>query len=150
MKVTLDVLGEDRMARTLLRPARAATDLGPAFDRGLDLVEDQIERQFATQGGLSGGWEPLAESTVRRKGHARILHDSGALRSAATSGARRSVSSDSAEYAVGSGAPYWIFHHSKAGRSRLPRRPLFEFTEALKRGIMREIQQELFGTGALR
>lgn len=149
MKVTLDLLGEDTLSRTLLRPARAATDLGPAFERGLDLVEDEIERQFATEGG--GSWAPLAASTVRGKGHARILHDTGSLRTAATSGARRTVSAYSAEYAVDEGsAPYWIYHHSKKARFRLPRRPLLEVGERLKRGIMREIQRELFGTGSLR
>jgi phage gpG-like protein len=148
VKVSLDILGEDRVAREFVRIGERATDLSDAFDRALDHVQDAVERQFATQGG--GKWAPLATSTIARKGHARILIDTGALRSAATSGANRRVSADEATFEVGSGAPYWIYHHSKAPRWRLPRRPLLEVDEPLKRDVMREIQRELFGSGAVR
>jgi hypothetical protein len=146
MRISVGVLGEDRISRTFLRTGRNGLDLSNGFDRALDLVEDRISAQFRSQGAQSGGWEPLAESTVRQKGHARILEDTGALERAATSGATRRVSADEASFSVGPGADYWIYHHSKGPRSHLPRRPLLEVDEPLRRAIMRELQRELFGS----
>jgi hypothetical protein len=145
VRISLDLLGEDRMERTIMRPARKALDLSDGLNAALDLVEDRIGQQFASQGGQSGGWEPLAASTVARKGHATILEETGVLKRAATSGAQRRVGPTEASFAVGSDAPYFVFHHSKAPRSRLPRRPLIEVDEPFKRKVMRELQRDLFG-----
>lgn len=144
LKVALDILGEDRIERTLLRTGEKGTDLSEGFGRGLDLIEERVEDQFRSEGAFSGGWEPLADSTQRQKSGPQILIETGALLGSLTGGAGaiREVRPDGADF--GSSVEYLSFHHSKAPRSRLPRRPVFEMDERLARSIMREIQRDLF------
>lgn len=151
MRISIDVLGEDRIEREFLRIGENATDLSAGFNAALDRLEAQAEEQFRSQGGQSGGWAPLAASTLRQKSTALILEETGALRASVTGGDGeiRDVRPDGADY--GTTVPYAPYHHSKAPRSHLPRRPLLEVDEALKRAMMRDLQRALFdGDGVSR
>lgn len=80
---------------------------------------------FATQSGPGGQqWPPLAASTVRIKGHPKILIDTGYLRESLSkpdAGVREIVNEPgNAGVSVGTDAPYSVYHDK--GSQRLPKR----------------------------
>lgn len=90
MRIELDIHGDVQVRRELLRFGERATDARPAFRSIATLLRRSEQRQFATSGGYaSGGWAPLAMSTVlekqrlRARGESRytraILRETGAL-----------------------------------------------------------------------
>lgn len=70
-------------------------------------------------------WEPLAESTIQRKGHDTILVDTGDLKASLTERRKgiRTVDrrGDTLEIAFGSDVEYLQYHQT--GTSRMPARP---------------------------
>jgi hypothetical protein len=66
-----------------------------------------------------GTWPPLAESTVRQKGHSTILVDTGALKASLIDpGTAMKISGTSAEW--GTGIDYARYHQE--GTSKMPMR----------------------------
>ena len=61
-------------------------------------------------------WPPLAEKTVRRKGHGKLLYDTGKLRDSI-----RMDPPTANEAKVGTDAPYAIYHQK--GTGKMPARP---------------------------
>lgn len=84
----------------------------------------RIDRGFESgTDALGNPWEPLAPSTIRRKGHSDILIESGDLRESF----RWSITGtpgDSADYelAIGSADPKLPFH--EFGTESIPKRPV--------------------------
>jgi phage gpG-like protein len=150
VNIEFDVLGTERVSREILRPADRSRDMRPAFRDALGLLERRAEDQFDTQGGQSGGWAPLAASTLRRKKGPQILIESGALKASLVSSfdadAIRTIGPDSAAY--GTKVSYAQYHHR--GTSRMPRRPLLALDEPTRRDIVRAFQRHLFDTAGAR
>ena len=145
MRLTLEVYGDRQLDRNLLRFDDRMGDLEPVFT---ELADDflSIERQqFTSEGGFaSGGWAPLADSTVRRRGSAHpILVEHGDLKAsltdAAAKGAIREITSDS--LFVGTDIDYAPFH--QRGTGRMPRRRPVEFRDADRRRWVKAIQRYL-------
>jgi phage gpG-like protein len=145
MRLSLEVYGDRQLDRKLLRFSDRVGDLEPVFT---DLADDFLSietRQFTSEGAFaSGGWAPLADSTVRRRGSAHpILDDHGDLRAsltdAAAKGAIRDITSDS--LFVGTDVDYAQYHQQ--GTSRMPRRRPVEFREADRRRWVKAIQRYL-------
>lgn len=156
LTISMEVFGDVQLNRTLLRASERSRNLSPVFS---DLANDflKIERQqFDTQGGFSGGWKPLAESTIARKAalglDPRILHATLALQRSLTQpgapGFVRQISRSS--MFVGSdvkskdGFPYPAVHQNPQS-SRLPQRRPVELDEAHRRSWMKRIQQFIVG-----
>lgn len=59
-------------------------DYRPILTDFLADIDNQNEKFFASGSGPSGPWAPLAPSTVRKKGHAKILIDKGDLEASLT------------------------------------------------------------------
>lgn len=155
MRLDLDVFGDKQFSRDLMRFEARANDMSPVFE---DLADDFLrlnQEQFDSQGRNSGGWAPLAESTVRRKAargdDPRILHATRALRNSLTNrgaaGAVREISDD--EMFVGTsvttdrGFPYPAVHQNpKQGQTR--RRPV-ELTPRRRRDWVKTLQEYLVG-----
>src|SRR5687768_5844860 len=119
MRLQIEVLGDVQLDRELLRWAEAAGDATPAFMGMADDFLDIEARQFASEGGNSGGWAALAPSTVRRRGSAHpILFESGRLQQSLTgtgaADAVRRITSDSLE--VGTSVPYARYHQRGTAR----------------------------------
>lgn len=104
----------ERMAKNKRNYARAAV-----------IVDRWIQKNFRSEGGEVGGWEPLAKSTeaTRRvgrkkdKGH-KILQDTGQLKT------RWKLNWNHKRAIVKSGVNYGHYHDSKESRRRLPRRQI--------------------------
>jgi phage gpG-like protein len=148
-RVTLEVFGDKVLSREFLRTGDNADDLTPAWRRVIPYLHSTVADQFASEGGeMSGGWAPLAPSTLARKTGPSILVESGALEESLTGmapGAIRDVSKD--ELAFGSSVPYGI-HHQR-GTSRMPARKVLQFGGRSRHGreVMRIIQAHIFGSG---
>lgn len=146
MRLLFEVDGDVQIERTLLRMAGRTDDMSD----GLQLVADSFlhaeERQFASQGGYaSGGWKPLAPSTLIRKARAgldsRILHATGDLRASLTrrGGDHIQIVTPSS-LVFGSSVPYGKFHQLGQG---VPRRRPVELTEGDRRESIRILQRAI-------
>lgn len=96
------------------------------------VIRDRIDMNFALeQTGTGEAWKPLAPSTVKRKGHDRILVETGAMRTAATTtGAGHTT--EVTERAMNDGVdqaaiPYAIFH--QLGTRKLAQREFIGINE---------------------
>lgn len=152
MRIELDAFGDVQLSREILRVGKNASDMRPAFDQVHDLIRDVETRQFNSQGGaFSGGWKPLAPSTLAHKAaHGldhRILHATGRMRKSFTNKSHKDhvyrASAD--EMFVGSRVPYAPFH--QLGTQRMARRRPFELNEAVRRDIMKLLQAHLVREG---
>ena len=145
MRVTIDALGTRLVQRDLLGFADRSADVQPAMEQALDLVRESASEQFESAGAHgSGGWAPLAPSTVARK--ARLGLNPGILRettflefslAGSGSGNIAIARKDGADY--GTTAPYAKFHME--GTSRMPARPPLQLTEGERRDIIRIVQR---------
>lgn len=96
------------------------------------VIRDRVDLNFALEQTAGGEpWKALAESTVKRKGHDRILVETGAMRTAATTrgaGHRIEVTERELIDGVDSAAiPYAIYH--QFGTSRLAQRQFLAINE---------------------
>lgn len=152
-KFELDVFGDVQFSREILRMGQRGHNMVPAFGPIADDFLKIERRQFDTQGGYaSGGWKPLAASTLaekRRNGFdLRILHRTLAMRNSLTkrgaAGSIRRMSAD--ELVMGTnvrsakGFPYPAAHQHGAG---VPRRRPIELTEPDKKRWVKWLQQWL-------
>lgn len=152
MNLNLEVFGDRQVSRELLRFGDRATDMRPAFEDLADDFLDVENQQFSSQGMFSGGWRPLAASTIERKRRAgldlRILHATHAMRNALThkgaKGGVRRIRAD--EMFVGvdvrskKGYPYPKAH--QLGRGVPKRRPV-EFNEVIRKRWMKRLQRHI-------
>lgn len=154
MRLDLEAFGDVQFSREILRVGANAGNMRPAFDKVHDSIRGVEKKQFGSQGAAySGGWAPLAASTVRYKAarglDPRILHATGRLRrSFTTKGDPDHVYRASAdEMFVGSRVPYAKFH--QLGTQRMPRRRPFQLDEAARRDVVKILQAHLVNTGAI-
>lgn len=149
MTITIDAFGETELNRTLLRIQHAAEDMRPAFNAIHDNFLILEERQFESEGGYSGGWAPLADSTVAAKAAAgldpHILQATGELfRSLTEKGDENHVFRITGDSMfMGSKVDYGKYHQSREPRSRLPRRPPVTLPEQSKKLWVKFLQSWL-------
>lgn len=149
MRLTLDAFGDRQFSREILRVGQNAADMRPAFDEVHDLFLGVEQQQFRSQGGAySGGWKPLAPSTVASKRRQnldpRILHATLRLRGSLTqkTHADHVYTATSDEMFVGTRVPYAGVHQNPK-TSPLPRRRPIEFSEKVRSDIVKILQRHL-------
>lgn len=157
MQVHIDVFGDVQIHRELLRYAGAVADASPAFERiarkgagaGVLSLRGIERRQFGSQGQFaSGGWAPLAPSTVRekaRKGLSRkILRATGELEASLVGAGSGHIEIVQPHQLVfGTSVSYARFH--QRGTKRMPRRRVIELRESDRRDMVRTLQRHLQG-----
>jgi hypothetical protein len=89
MRLHVEALGDEVVARHLLAMSGRATNAAPAMIGVIAGLYNIAERQFESQGGYGGTpWPPLADTTVERKAREgldpRILHATLDLRESLT------------------------------------------------------------------
>ena len=90
----------------------------------LPVLRGDHEEMFSGEHDSTGsGWEPLAESTIQRKGHDIILFEKGHLKESLISdgGAGQIAETSDRHLAFGTEVEYAGYHQS--GTSRMPARP---------------------------
>ena len=146
---SLDIAGDKQLQRGLSRFGEDVKDLREPFR---EIVKDfhEIERkQFDSEGGYgSGGWKALAPSTLKQKERAgfptTIMVRTGKLKESLISKTGDTVEEvRPLELRVGTEVSYAIYHQSTTPRTKLPRRPLIDLTEADKKRWMKIFQRYL-------
>lgn len=138
--------GEVLVRRRMLRFADSLAVPREGLEAAGVVIREAIEQQFDTEGGhASGGWAPLADSTVREKARKgldpHILRATDRLMTSLT----RKFDPENIEamdgvdaMKFGSSVPYGGYHQT--GTSKMPRRRPVALTEADKIAIMKAIQ----------
>lgn len=132
-KLTFDVMGDTQVARGFSRFADNVKDMSDAFREIVKDFHEGERKQFETEGGYgAGGWQPLAMSTVLRKGGpSPILVREGTLRDSLVGESPYSiVDIRPLEARMGTKVPYARFHQK--GTSRMPARPVIMLPEGQK------------------
>ncbi len=147
MRVEITALGETVVNRDLLRFADHLAVPAAALEGVAVLLRRVIEEQFDTQGGRSGGWAALADSTVTEKARLgqdpRILIATGRLKESLT----RKFDPDHVEtlsrdsLVLGTTVTYGIYHQT--GTSRMPRRPPLALSDMDRVEIVKVMQAAL-------
>ncbi len=112
------------------------------------LILKDVEQQFKSEGGLTGGWEELADSTVAGRlregfgGEHPILQKTGALKKSFYAYA------DSKKAIITSkGVSYYKYHQSRTSRryppKGLPRRAMLVLPERTRQNIVEEFNKFL-------
>ena len=142
-RLRFTIEGVPELSRVLAVTHKKVTDFKQPLWKSSRLILSDVERQFATEGGLSGGWTPLAPSTVAGRiragygGAHPILQRTGALRKSFYAYV------DSKMAVITSKSLYFGFHQSRAPRTRLPRRPMLLLVERTRQNIVEEFHKFL-------
>lgn len=112
----------------------------------------KIEKEIfdsAGSKGEGGTWKQLSTKYAivknrRYGGPTRLLIASGKLYKAMTGTTGDSIFEESAqEMAIGTSLPYAKYHQSKEARTKLPRRPMLDFTRDQQKRITEPLEQKL-------
>lgn len=171
MRLTIEGMGANLIDRQLLRFEQSLEVPVVALSEVAVVLREAIERQFDTEGGNSGGWAPLAESTLLERGRsaargeptrgravtsyiggiqdAKILQVTMRLKDSLT----RLFDEDHIEEPLsptvlrfGTRVPYAIYHQT--GTSRMPKRPPVALSAADRVAMVKVIQRALIAGGA--
>lgn len=155
----IKITGVKQTLRIITRLNKEVENLSGYFQReALPLLATEVRRIFSTGG--YGRWAPLAPSTIRRKGHARILVDTYRYRKAATPRVRsgdaialvstRLFASDDDIVEVNRNSlrvqvlvPYAEYHEFGSGRLRRPVYRLIARNETFRRGLTSRLDARL-------
>ena len=130
------------MSRILMLEHRKVSNLKEPLRASARLILRDVSTQFRTEGGLTGGWKPLAESTMKGKirsgyGSQPILQRTGTLRKSFYSLV------DEKKAIISSKSPYFVYHQSRMARKKIPRRAMLVLIDRTKQEIVREFQKFL-------
>lgn len=141
MRLLFDVYGEEEAAYELLRFADRMLDIRPALTKVAADAREQTAQRFEDEG---PGWAPLAESTLARKAAlgqpSAILQAEGDLLRSLTAlgGDHVEVVADDS-LLMATRDPKADYHQK--GTSRMPARPIVDFSETQRRDHIRTIQR---------
>ena len=140
-RIRWTIEGVPELSRVLLTAHKKLDDFSKPLFKASQMILDDVETQFRTEGSLSGGWTPLKLSTIidkAKKGYGGkpILERTGALKKSFY----RQVSSRRAY--ISSTSPYFKYHQSRQARTtELPRRPMLLLTQSTKEKIVKEFHK---------
>ena len=144
--LTIEVFGEKQVARELLNYSERIDQAGLALAKIHEEMQDQIADQFDTEGARgSGGWAPLAESTLLQKAAAgvdpHILLFTHELRDSLVESGHSShvFRVDDETLVFGSSVEYGAYHQQ--GTVNMPQRRPVEFTEVDREDFVRTLQR---------
>jgi phage gpG-like protein len=147
MHLEIGIEGDAQIKRRLLRVGDRAVNARPAFEAIGEALLGISRQQFESEGRRSsGGWQPLAQSTIDRKGDSSILFDSGALMASFSErGGDNTFWATDDFLLFGSKLEYAGFH--QRGTSRMPQRRPLELAEADRVGVAKILQSHILGDG---
>lgn len=144
VSISFHMFGEVLFERELLRLDERGRDMSPAFRLIARKWINWNYEQFASEGRrASGGWDELAEETIRKRGSAHpILVETGALMDELTDSSNIEINEDFMHMTLPDEVDeYGAFHQS--GTTHMPQRRPMEFTERDRRDMVRDIQRYL-------
>lgn len=153
LRLTIELEGVREFDRTFTRFTANLRDFRQLWPGVITELRKITAEQFAAQGrGPTGKWKALSPKyaawKAKRYPGAPILVRTGDLKQSLTSNSAHSIvraTPDLLEF--GTSLPYAIYHQTRVPQKRLPRRPVFDFTEADKTRITKAIQVRLVKAG---
>lgn len=147
-----DVYGAKQISRRLERFAMLPSNAAPAWRAIVELMKQDIEEQFDTEGGsMSGGWPPLKPVTIARKERLglspEIMRATERLEQSLTDerGSDQIFDIGPHGFRFGSGVPYGAWHMGPSADGSRPARKPVDFTEAHRRKYAKVLQAFLVG-----
>jgi len=141
-RIKFTIEGVPELSRILMMEHQKLSNFKKPLRASADLVRQDVETQFKTEGGLTGGWKPLTEGTIRGRiragfGAHPILQRTGKL--------RRSFYSlvDEKKAIISSRSPYFVYHQSRQPRKFLPRRAMLVLIDKTRQNIVEEFHKFL-------
>ena len=133
--------GDKELLRRLRTEESKLKDFTEPLQQSSDVVLKDIRINFDSEGGLVGGWTPLAQATIRgriRKGYgsAPILVNTGKYKNSF-----RAMVDSSKAVIDAWGVTYHKYHQSMAPRIKIPRRQTLFLREETKKEIIRFFQE---------
>ena len=142
-RLRFTIEGVPELSRILNVEHQKVSNFKEPLQKSAQMVRQDVERNFVTEGGLVGGWKPLAPTTVAGRvregypGEHPILQKTGALRKSFYSFV------DSKRAVISSKSPYFVYHQSRQPRKWLPRRAILVLTEHTRQNIVEEFNKFL-------
>jgi phage gpG-like protein len=126
--------------------ALESLDYAPIFRQTLGDLEAMSRNRFAAESGPMGPWAPLAPATIKRKGHATILVETGRLRDSLGSRNQDSVRAitknprgkGGGRLRYGTARPWAALHQE--GGARVPARPFVGILSRERQAIRERIR----------
>ena len=140
MFIKWTIEGVPELSRILGVAHKKVSDFTKPLWKSSKLILEDVERNFVSEGGLVGGWKPLAEATVKGRlrlgygGRHPILQRTGTLRRSfyANVNSRKAVVTSRPGM-----APYFKYHQSRKPRkTKLPRRAMLVLTKFTRENIV--------------
>lgn len=144
MRIEVIPFGDEQVSRDILRVGIRASDMKPLWPVLSKYFYSMEEKQFASEGAFaSGGWDPLKDTTIARKGSDEILKDSDTLyKSLTRPNARFSKRTNrKGEFFRGSSDPVGVHHQFGAPRANVPMRKPVEFRDRDKVAWVKMVQR---------
>ena len=138
IEIKLEVDGEVQMSRKLSRFGESIKNMKPLLKMIKKDFVEITKKQFRSQGRYgSGGWQSLypsyADWKAKHVGSKPILQRSGRMFASLIGQTGETIERmTNTELEMGTMVPYAIYHQSILPRTKLPRRPVIELTEADK------------------
>jgi len=132
--ISWEIEGVKEFNRTLENITTDLKDFSEPLDECADNLLKSFETNYAAQGGLFGGWSPLARSTIERKiqkgWSLNILEATGKMRK----NFEKEVTKDYAR--LFNPTSYFKYHQSRGSRTKLPRRVMMMIDKKRKDKII--------------
>lgn len=149
INITFDVSGVALVQQKFASYGADVSDLSVPLGQVADDLQADFTLNMATEGGLFGGWVPLAASTIQERvregyGASPILYRTGRLaNSLSGDGADTVKEVTDKSVTVGTSVPYGIYHqtgtHTKSGAQKMPQRKIIWATFARRGLIVRRL-----------
>jgi phage gpG-like protein len=150
--IEFEAFGHKQIVRELERFADFAGDAAPAWEKIIDLMREDIQEQFDSEGqSMSGGWAPLKPVTIERKAalglSPEIMRATDRLMQSLTDerGGDQVHEVTPHGFDFGSKVDYGKYHMGPAKDGSRPARPPIDFTEAQRRKYVKVLQTYLMG-----
>lgn len=150
--VNFEVYGHKQIERELMRISEFAGDAGPAWEKIVELMKEDIQEQFDTEGAsMSGGWAPLKPVTIERKAamglRPEIMRATDRLMQSLTDerGSDQRLVFERFGFEFASLVDYGAYHMGPAKDGSRPARPPVDFTEMQRRKYVKVLQTYLMG-----
>jgi len=132
--LSMEITGGEKIALMLQDVEVRTKDLHPVWEHISRDFRAASERQFSTEGSLSGGWAPLSPNYAAWKARhypgTKILELTGALRDSLAGGPGYIDDRQADALRLGTSVPYGRYHQVGG---RMPKRPPIAITDDMKK-----------------
>ena len=141
-RLRFTIEGVPELSRILMLEYQKVSNFKKPLQASANLIRRDVDTQFKTEGGSTGGLKPLTEGTIKGRiragfGSHPILQRTGALKNSFYSLV------DEKRAIISSKSPYFVYHQSRMTRKTIPRRAMLVLIDRTKQNIVEEFHKFL-------